>query len=74
MIEQTQQVSAKRLVESLVILEQEAKEIGWSDVGGLLEVALSMAVTRALEHGAETPTLDGITEAHRTTQNAAKLH
>ena len=74
MIEQTQQVSAKKLVESLVILEREAKEIGWSDVGGLLEVALRMAVARALEHGAETPTLDGITEAYRITQNAAKLH
>ena len=74
MIEQTQQVSAKRLVESLVILEQEVREIGWSDVGGLLEVALRMAVTHALEHGATAPTLDGITEACRITQNVAKLH
>ncbi len=74
MIEETQRASAKRLVESLVILEQEAREIGWSDVGGLLEVALRMAVTHALQHGAETPTLDGITEAQRITQNTAKLH
>ena len=74
MIERARQLSATRLVESLVVLEQEAKDIGWPDVGGLIEVALRMAVGHALELGSGTQVLDGIAELQRTADNAAKTH
>ena len=74
MIEQAREVSARRLVESLVVLEQEAKDIGWLDVGGLIEVALRMAVGHALELGSGTPALDAIAEARRSTDDAVKTH
>ena len=74
MTEQTRQDSARRLVESLVVLEQEAKEIGWLDVGGLIEVALRMAVGHALELGSGPVVLDGMTEARRPAEDAVKTH
>lgn len=74
MIERARQLSATRLVESLVVLEQEAKDIGWPDVGGLIEVALRMAVGHALDLGAGAQVLDGVAERQRTADDAAKTH